>query len=150
MVGNHHMANTTEIIDELCKGIVRIVYVDEHSVEHENNFTLCRNHLPEECDDNWLVSIVRHPLIAMDCLFAFNVVTEKTEKLFTKDIIEIERITGAGVKKDKDRVGFIPQNVLDLIGGDPDVPSGDPDDEDDDWFDEPEYEDLEDDVHGRR
>ena len=39
--------NTTEIIDELCKGIVRIVYVDEHSVEHENNFTLCRNHLPK-------------------------------------------------------------------------------------------------------
>ena len=120
MVGNHHMANTTEIINELCKGIVRIVYVDEHSVEHENNFTLCRSHLPEECDDNWLVSIVRHPLIAM------------------------------GVKKDKDRVGFIPQNVLDLIGGDPDMPSGDPDDEDDDYFDEPAYEDLEDDVHGRR
>ena len=74
----------------------------------------------------------------------------KFSGLFTKDIIEIERITGAGVKKDKDRVGFIPQNVLDLIGGDPDVPSGDPDDEDDDWFDEPAYEDLEDDVHSRR
>ena len=30
------------------------------------------------------------------------------------------------------------------------MPSGDPDDEDDDYFDEPAYEDLEDDVHGRR
>ena len=81
--------NKQEIIKELQSGICELTYMDSHSVEHVLSVTLSPNHLHE--DDN------RH-VIAL-----WNMVAEDWIEIPVIKIIDVERLTGHGIK-DKDKV----------------------------------------------
>ena len=85
-----------EIIEELQNGICELTYMDEHSVEHVVSVTLSPNHLydddatatPPQEEDGGVVIM-------------FNMLLEKWQKIQYNSIIDIERLTGHGIKDDK-------------------------------------------------
>ena len=87
-----------EIINELQKGISEITWIDSFSVEHSAMGTLSTNHLDESFpnpydDDKYMVAF-------------WDVNTEDWIEIPAIKIVELERLTGIGVKDDVDKVNI--------------------------------------------
>ena len=85
-----------KIIKELTAGICEITFMDSFSVEHKISATLSTIHL--DLDDVCNADNLGH-LITM-----WNVAEEKWQDVPISEIIDVERLTGKGVKGEDDRI----------------------------------------------
>ena len=87
-----------EIINELQQGICEITWTDSFSVEHSAMGTLSTNHLNED---------IPNPFEHMKNIVTFwDVNAEAWIEIAAIKIVEIERLTGIGVKDDVDKVNI--------------------------------------------
>ena len=87
-----------EIINELEKGIVEITWTDSFSVEHSAMGTLSTNHLNED---------IPNPFEQVDNIVTFwDVNAEAWIEIAAIKIVELERLTGIGVKDEVDKVNI--------------------------------------------
>jgi hypothetical protein len=86
------------IHEELSAGIVEITYTDSYSVEYTVSVTLSENHL--DIGDS-----VREQK-SNGVLTVWNVCDEKWQDIPVFSIIDAERLTGFGVKDERDLVDF--------------------------------------------
>ena len=87
-----------KIIDELIAGICEVTWLDSFSVEHSVMGTLSTNHLNDEIpnpykDNPNIVSL-------------WNVNAEDWIEISNIKIVEVERLTGIGVKDDTDKINI--------------------------------------------
>ena len=87
-----------EIINELQQGIVEITWIDSFSVEHSAMGTLSTNHLDESFPNPYEY--------AKNIVAFWDVNTEDWIEIPTIKIVEIERLTGIGVKDDVEKVNI--------------------------------------------
>lgn len=93
-----------EIVTELIAGIVELTYVDKFSIEHKISATLSPNHLDGESElDNSSVNIR-----------LWNMRDEEWQNIAIYSIIDLERLTGFGVKDERDLVDFNEFNFDDM------------------------------------
>ena len=85
-----------EIVNELIAGIVELTYVDSFSVEHKISATLSPNHLDGDKESIPSPNIVR----------VWNMIGEMWEDISISSIIDFERLTGFGIKDERDLVDF--------------------------------------------
>ena len=86
------MMNKQEIIEELEKGICELITTDEFSVEDVISATLSPVHLPNVDDDFDMSSKKKHTV------HLWNVIKEEWQVYPINYIIDIERLTGYGIK----------------------------------------------------
>ena len=92
------MRNMKEIVNELNQGICEITWMDSFSVEHTAMGTLSTNHLNEEFPN---------PFENVKNIVAFwDVCSEDWIEVPAIKIVEVERLTGIGVKDDVDKVNI--------------------------------------------
>ena len=89
-----------QIINELQQGICEITWTDSFSVEHSVMGTLSTNHLNEDFPNLDLGEKNRNSVAFWD------VNAEKWKEVPAIKIVEIERLTGIGVKDDVDKVNI--------------------------------------------
>ena len=85
-----------EIVNELVAGIVELTYVDSFSVEHKMSATLSPNHLDGDEESTPSPTFVR----------VWNMIGETWEDISISSIIDFERLTGFGIKDERDLVDF--------------------------------------------
>tara|TARA_R110001583_G_scaffold110140_1_gene259079 strand:+ start:174 stop:470 length:297 start_codon:yes stop_codon:yes gene_type:complete len=85
-----------EIVNELIAGIVELTYIDSFSVEHKMSATLSPNHLDGDKESTHSPNIVR----------VWNMIGEMWEDISISSIIDFERLTGFGIKDERDLVDF--------------------------------------------
>ena len=88
-----------KIIAELTAGICELTWVDSFTMEHKVSVTLSTNHLNEEIpnpfdDDKHLVTM-------------WDLVDESWCSIPVSVIIDVERLTGKGVKGEDDRIASL-------------------------------------------
>ena len=87
-----------EIINELKQGICEVTWTDSFSVEHSAMGTLSTNHLNDDIPNPY--EYIRNVVTLWD------VNAEDWIEIPTIKVMEIERLTGIGVKDDVDKVNI--------------------------------------------
>ena len=87
-----------EIINELKQGICEITWMDSFSVENSIIGTLSMNHLNDDFPNPYEY--------AKNIVAVWNVNNEDWVEIPTINIVEVERLTGIGVKDDVDKVNI--------------------------------------------
>ncbi len=87
-----------EIVNELNQGICEITWTNSHSVEFSAMGTLSTNHLNEDVPN---LGEKKRSSVAF-----WDVCAEEWIEVSTIRIVEIERLTGIGVKDDVDKVNI--------------------------------------------
>ena len=82
------------LVKELTAGICELTYVDKFSVEHKISATLSPNHLNGESELNDSSATIR----------LWNMRDEEWQNIVVSSIIDLERLTGFGVKDERDLV----------------------------------------------
>jgi len=85
-----------KLIRELIAGICELTYMDSFSVEHKMSVTLSPNHL-----DGDVESIDSPVMIRM-----WDMIEESWQDILITSIIDFERLTGFGIKDERNLVDF--------------------------------------------
>ncbi len=100
--------SNTHILEELKKGICELTIIDEHSVEDVISATLSLNHLPPIKRDFDISSDKNN-------VHLWNMAREQWEKYPNYQINGIERLTGAGTKKNNKLISEDYINTIECI-----------------------------------
>lgn len=95
--------------EELKKGICEVVWMDSQSVEYINSMTTSPNHVTDDEPECHIEDDSKHAIVA------WNMNTEEWQRILVHQIVNFERLTGAGVKDSGDFK--IDMNSLDAIMG---------------------------------
>ena len=93
------------LVKELTAGICELTYVDKFSVEHKISATLSPNHLNGESEVNDSSVTIR----------LWNVQDEEWQNIIVSSIIDLERLTGFGVKDERDLVDLEEVELSNMI-----------------------------------
>jgi hypothetical protein len=94
---------------ELRRGICEVVWMDSQTVEYTNSMTTSPNHVTENEPDCPIEDDSEHAIVA------WNMNTEEWQRILTYQIVNFERLTGAGIK-DSDELG-LDVNAFDFMSG---------------------------------